>query len=362
MKATVYHSPGKISLDDVPTPKLEYANNAIVRVTASSICGSDIHVIGGHLGVPTPVQMGHEFVGVVEEVGSDVEDFKPGDRVAVSCVASCGVCEPCKDGQPVHCTKHNVGCFGVSPLLPGCQSEYVRIPFADNTLYHIPDSLTDEDVLFVGDILSTGYFGAEMAEIKMGDTVLIVGAGPVGMCAAASARLFSPAKIIIVDSVESRLETCLREGIVDEVINFMETDVQERVKELTGGKGVDRAIEAIGKEASMLTCMEAVRFGGNVSFLGVFSGPVQVPLHQLWNKNLTIRTGFVPVNRIDELIRMIEMGKINTNFLITHRSPLNDVVKAYDYFGNKKDNCIKWVLTEYEAQEQEQPDPQAVAV
>lgn len=348
MKALLYKGPGVIELEDVPTPKLEYANNAIVRVTLSTICGSDIHVIEGHLGVPTPVLMGHEFVGVVEEVGSDVLDFKPGDRVAVSCVASCGVCEPCKNGQPVHCTKERVGCFGVTPLLPGCQTEYVRIPFADNTMHHIPDSLSDEDVLFVGDILSTGYFGAEMAEIKTGDTILIVGAGPVGMCAAVAARLFSPAEIIIVDGIQSRLDKCLEEGIVDHVINYLETDVQKRVLELTNGRGVDRAIEAIGKESSMLTCMEAVRCGGNVAFLGVFSGPVKVPLHQLWNKNLTIRTGFVPVNRIPELIRMIEHGKINTNFLITHRAPLNDIVKGYDYFGNKKDNCIKWLVTPYE--------------
>ncbi len=348
MKALIYHKANDISIEEVPVPRLEYPNNAIVRVTLSTICGSDIHVIGGHLGIPGPVLMGHEFVGVVEEVGDDVMDFKPGDRVAVSCVASCGVCGPCKDGQPVHCTKKNVGCFGVSPLLPGCQTEYVRVPFADNTLYHIPDSLSDEDVLFVGDILSTGYFGAEMAEIKTGDTVLIVGAGPVGMCAALCARLFSPSKIIIVDGIQSRLDTCLREGIVDHVINYMEEDVQQKVLELTGGVGVDRAIEAIGKESSMLTCMDAVRFGGNVSFLGVFSGPVQIPLHRLWNKNMTIRTGFVPVNHIPELIRMIEAGKLDTSFLITHRAPLNDIVKGYDYFGNKKDDCIKWLVTPYE--------------
>lgn len=348
MKALLYKGPNQIQLEDVPVPKIEYPNNAIVRVTLSTICGSDIHIVSGHLGVPTPVLMGHEFVGVVEEVGEDVADFKPGDRVAVSCVAACGVCEPCKNGQPVHCTKKNVGCFGVSPLLPGCQTEFVRIPFADNTLYHIPDELSDEDALFVGDILSTGYFGAEMAEIKTGDSVLIVGAGPVGMCAALCARLFSPAQIIIVDSIEHRLNTCLAQGIVDEVINFEKEDVQARIRELTGGRGVDRAIEAIGKEASMLTCMEAVRYGGNVSFLGVFSGPVQIPLHQLWNKNLTIRTGFVPVDHISELLKMIQAGKIDTSFLITHRAPLNDVVKGYDYFANKKDNCIKWLVTPYQ--------------
>lgn len=348
MKAVVYHGGTDLRIEDVPTPKIEYPNNAIVKVAMSTICGTDVHIVGGHFPVTLPTVMGHEFVGEVVEVGPDVMDFKPGDRVAVACVAGCGVCKPCKDGQPVHCTKKNVGCFGLGKELPGCQTEYVRVPFADNTMYHIPDNLDYEDVLFVGDILSTGYFGAENADIKAGDTVLIVGAGPVGMCAATCARLFGPAKIIMVDGVQSRLDIALREGLCDDVINYLQEDVSKRVLELTNGEKCDRAIEAIGKEESMLTCLHNIRPGGNASIVGVFGGPVKIPMNEQWSNNVTIRCGFVPVNRIDELIKLIEYGKINLRFLQTHKAPLNDILKGYDIFGNKKDNVLKWVVTPFE--------------
>lgn len=348
MKAVVYHGGTDLRIEDVPTPKLEYPNNAIVRVTMSTICGTDVHIVGGHFPVTLPTVMGHEFVGEVVEIGPDVLDFKVGDRVAVACVAACGVCEPCKNGQPVHCTKKNVGCFGLGKELPGCQTEYVRVPFADNTMYRIPDSLEYEDVLFVGDILSTGFFGAESAEIRLGDTVLVVGCGPVGMCAAVSARQFGPAKIIMVDGVDSRLEIAKREGLCDYTINYTRENVEQRVLELTNSQKADRAIEAIGKEESMLTCLRNVRPGGNVAILGVFGGPVKLPMNEQWSNNVTIRCGFVPVNRIDELIKMIEAGKINMRFLQTHKAPLNDVLRGYDVFGKKRENVLKWVITPWE--------------
>lgn len=348
MKALIYKEPNVIALEDVPVPKIEDPTDAIVRVTLSTICGSDIHIVGGHLGIPAPILMGHEFCGEVVEVGPAVSKFKVGDRVALSCIASCGVCVNCKNGQPVHCEGKDGGCFGVSPELAGCQTEFTRIPFADNTMYKIPATLKEEDVLFVGDILSTGYYGAERGNIKMGDTVLILGAGPVGMCAAISARLYSPSKIIIVDGVQSRLDTCLKNGVVDLIINFQNENLQDRVLELTEGRGVDVAIEAIGFESTLNDCIQAVRFGGNVSTVGVYAGPVTLPLHEVWNKNLNISTGFVTVDHMEELIKMIEAGKIDTRFLITHKKPLNDIIEGYDIFGNKKENCIKWLVTPYE--------------
>jgi Threonine dehydrogenase and related Zn-dependent dehydrogenases len=348
MKALIYTAPNQIELQDIPVPTLKHPTDAIVKVTVSTICGSDLHVIGGHLGIPTPVVMGHEFCGEVIEVGSAVGEFAVGDRVAVSCVASCGVCENCRNGQPVHCLKEDSGCFGVSPLLDGAQAEYCRIPYADNTMYHIPEDMSYEQALFVGDILSTGYFGAEKADIHPGDSVLVMGAGPVGMCAANTARLFGPGQIIMVDTVQERLDACLENGIADVVINAKQVNVLERVKELTNGRGVDRSIEAVGTESTMISCMEAVRVGGNVSLLGVFSAPVTIPMHQFWIRNLTLNSGFVPVDHIPEMLRLLQHGKLKTDFLITHRAPLNDVVKGYDYFKNKKDGCIKWLITPYE--------------
>lgn len=348
MKSLVYHGPNQISLDDVPVPQIQKPTDVIVKVTLASICGSDLHVISGNLGIPAPIKMGHEFCGEVVEVGDAVQKFKVGDRVAVACVTSCGVCFHCRNGHPVDCVEENVGCFGVSPLLDGSQAEYCRVPFAENTLHHIPASLTEEDVFFVGDILSTGYFGVESVNIQPGDSVLIVGVGPVGMCAAASARLFGPSKIIVVDGVKERLQACLDNGIADVAINFKEEDVQARIKELTGGFGVDAAVECIGQETSLMTCFDAIRIGGNVASVGVFEKPVNLPLPLLWKKNFNFATGFVPLDHIPKLIQLIEEGKLNTKFLITHRSPLNDVIKGYDYFGNKKDGCIKWMLTPYE--------------
>ena len=349
MKALIYHGgQNNIALEDVPIPSLQEPSDALVRVTLSTICGSDIHIVGGHLKVPGPVLMGHEFCGEVVETGIGVSKFKVGDRVLVSCITSCGVCENCRNGQPVHCEAKDTGCFGTNTGLAGCQTEFIRIPFADNSMYLIPDKLTEEDVLFAGDILSTGYFGAEQINIKPGDSVLIVGAGPVGICAAITARLWGPAKIIMVDGIQYRLDACSKAGVADVIINFQEEDTLARVKELTDGRGVDKAIEAIGLESTLVTCLNAVRYGGNVATLGVYSTAVKLPLQRLWNKNLTISTGFVPMDRVPELLALIQAGKIDTGFLITHRAPLNDIIKGYEVFGNRQDDCIKWLVTPYQ--------------
>ncbi|MHB8076705.1 alcohol dehydrogenase [Desulfosporosinus fructosivorans] len=352
MKVLVYHEPGKIGLEDAPVPEIIKSSDAIVKVTLSTICGSDIHIIGGHAGVQPPHIIGHEFCGEIVELGSAINDFKVGDKVAISCVASCGECFYCRQGLHYHCTDPDCTCFGTNrangPSLNGCQAEYVRLPYASNYMHKIPEGFTEEDMLFIGDILSTGYFGCEQAHIQPGDSVLIIGAGPVGMCAAITAKLWGPAQIIIVDQIQSRLDVCLREGITDIALNSTDVDVLKKVRELTDGRGADRVIEAIGSEATLLTSLRAVRIGGNVCTIGSYAKPVTLPLNTHWVKNITLSMGFVPVDRMPELIKLIQGGKINTKFLMTHRAPLNDIINGYDVFGNKKDGCLKWVITPYE--------------
>ena len=346
MKALVYRGPEKIALEDVPIPNIIKQDDAIVRVTTSTICGTDIHIWhGGMPEVEGPRIIGHEFVGEVVEVGPAVCNAKVGDKVAVSCVTQCGECFYCVRGTYSHCT---TGSWIFGYMIDGCQAEYVRVPHANFGLHKIPDKLTEEDVLFVGDILSTGYFGAENAEIKPGDTVAVMGCGPVGMCAMAAARLWGPARIIAVDINEDRLNVALKQGIADLALNPMKVDVPEAIRELTEGRGADQTIEAVGAKPTYEMALEAVRPGGNVSIIGVFEKPQELAMNKLWIKNIKISMGLVNANRIPELIRLIENGKINTNFLITHRAPLNDIVKGYDIFGNKKDNCIKWVVTQYQ--------------
>lgn len=348
MKALVYHEPGKISLDDVPVPKISAPTDAIVKVTLSTICGSDIHIYQGGLpDVKYPKILGHEFCGEIIEIGNAVEGFEVGDKVAVSCLAYCGECFFCHEGFYAHCTEPTCGCFGVYAP-EGCQAEFVRLPYAEKCMYKIPEGLTEEDVLFVGDILSTGYYGAERAMIQTGDVVVVVGAGPVGMCAMISAGLFGPSQIIAVDTNQSRLDVTLREGIADIALNPKDIDVIAKIKELTDGRGADRTIEAVGASPTMDIALGTVRSGGVVSTIGVFEKSFELHLERLWALNIYLSMGFVPMNHVPQLIKLIEKGKINTNFLITHRAPLNDILKGYDIFGNKKDNCLKWLVTPYE--------------
>lgn len=346
MKALVYHGPEKISLDEVPVPKIIEADDAIIRITTSTICGTDIHIWhGGMPEVEGPRVLGHEFVGEVVEIGPNVDKVKVGDKVAVSCVTQCGECFYCRRGIYSHCV---TGSWIFGYMIDGCQAEYVRVPHANMGLHLIPEDLTEEDVLFVGDILSTGYFGAEKAEIEPGDTIAVMGCGPVGMCAMLSARLWGPARIIAVDINEDRLNVAIKEGIADIALNPLKVDVPEKIRELTNGRGADRTIEAVGAKATYEQALEAVRPGGNVSIIGVFEKPQELAMNKLWIKNITISMGLVNANRIPELIGLIQAGKISTNFLITHRAPLNDIQKGYDVFGNKKDNCLKWVVTPYQ--------------
>jgi Threonine dehydrogenase and related Zn-dependent dehydrogenases len=343
MKAVVYHGPEDIRLEDVPTPKIIEPTDAIVRVTLSTICGTDIHIQHGGLPAVKPgTIIGHEFCGEVVEVGPNVHNVKPGDKVAVSCVTQCGTCFYCLRGEYSQCT---TGSWIFGYLIDGCQAEYVRVPYADTGLHIIPEGLTEEDLLFIGDILSTGYFGAENGEIKPGDTVAVMGAGPVGMCAMATSRLWGPAQIIAVDTNEQRLQVALDNGIADIVINPAKEDAVAKIRELTEGRGADVTIEAVGITPTYNMALEAVRPAGTVSIIGVFEKPQELKMNEYWIKNLTIKMGLVNANKLPQLIELIKKGKIDMRFLQTHKAPLNDIMEGYDVFGNKKDDCLKWLVT-----------------
>lgn len=345
MKACVYTKEQGVHLMDVPTPKLKESTDAIVKVTLSTICGSDIHINNGVYPVEDGLIIGHEFVGEVVECGQDVKKFKKGDRVAVNCITTCGECYYCEHGFTNHC-ENGGWIFGYR--IDGCQAEYVRVPYADNGMYAIPDHVKDESVLLVGDILSTGYFGAERGEIKEGDVVVVVGSGPVGMCAMACARLYNPSKIIAIDTVDSRLQAAKSNGVCDITINPLKEDAYSVVNSLTNGRGADVSIECAGVKATFEMAWKIVRANGHVSILALYGEPVELPLNIMGGKNLTIRSGWVDSIHMQEIIDMIADGKLNVEFLLTHRAPLNDIIKGYDVFGNKKDNCIKWVVTPYQ--------------
>lgn len=342
MKAVVYHGPNNISLDDVPVPEIIESDDAIVRVTTSTICGTDIHIESGGMPAVKPgTIIGHEFCGEVVAVGPSVTNVAVGDQCAVSCVTSCGHCYFCRKGEYSHCT---TGSWIFGYMIDGCQAEYVRVPHANMGLYKIPEGLTDDDVLFVGDILSTGYFGAQKSEITPGDTVAVFGAGPVGMCAMASARLWGPACIIAVDTNDFRLQTALDQGIADVAINPTKQDVAAEIKKLTEGRGADSCIEAVGVKPTYDMAIDCVRDAGVVSIIGVFENPQELRMNELWIRNIKIHMGLVTTNEIPALIRLIKAGKINMKFMQTHRAPLAEILTGYDVFGNKKDNVIKWIV------------------
>ena len=344
MKAVVYAKAEGIKLKDVPTPKILKDTDAIIRVDLSTICGTDIHIANGALPVKDGTIIGHEFVGTVVAAGSAVKKFKAGDKVAANCITTCGECYYCRHGYTNHCED---GGWILGYTIDGCQAEYVRTPYADNSLFKISEGMDIKKLLFVGDILSTGYFGAERGDIKPGDTVAVLGSGPVGMCAMASARQFGPARIIAVDTVDSRLEVAKKNGIADMTINPAKEDALAIVRSMTGGRGADVAIECAGVKPTFDMSWQIVRPNGTVSVVALYSSTQELPLQTMANKNLTFRTGWVDSVHMTELISLIENGKLDTDFLITHSAPLNDIEKGYDIFGNKKENCLKWVVSPY---------------
>jgi alcohol dehydrogenase len=351
MRAVVYHGPGDIRLETVPEPTLQTPEDAVVRVTAASICGSDLHVLHGLMPqMNEGAIIGHEFLGVVETVGGAVDAFKPGDRVVGPAAVWCGRCRACGKGLLSAC--ENGAIFGNGPLfggLDGAQADYVRVPFANVALHPIPAGLSDERVIFAGDILPTAYSAvAGLApggrSARPGDTVVIFGAGPVGLCAVASARVFNPARVIVVDVEEYRLEMASRLG-ADLVIDASVEDVRTLVKEATGGWGADYVVEAVGKQETLNNAVAVSAPGGVVSVVGVFQQPVSINAPRMLAKNTTLTIGMGDLGRIQELIDLIAADKLDLTPLITHRLPLADALAAYEIFEKRTDGAIKILLT-----------------
>jgi alcohol dehydrogenase len=336
-------------VEDVPKPKIQDPYDAIVRVATTAICGSDMHILHGFLRVKPGTVIGHEFAGVVEEVGSAVTRVKPGDRVVGMAGVYCGRCRACRGGLLYAC--ENGGAYGCGQMLgdiQGVQAEYARVLYADETLERIPEGLTDEQVLFVGDILATAYTGVAGVNpdgkgVQPGSVAAIFGTGPVGLCAVAVARIFGASQIIALDMDDHRLAMATRMG-ADKVINVLQADPAAAIMDITGGWGADLVVEAAGSPASFASCLAAVATGGIVSVIGVISKPVEISFNKLMVRNITIQAGLGNFIYTKRLISLIKAGKLDLTPLITHSLPLSEALKGYDIFEKKLDKAIKVIL------------------
>lgn len=353
MKALVYNKDfeQKIQLCERKIPQIIHPKDAIVKVTKSTICTSDLHIINGL--VPRAnnnIILGHEFVGEIFQTGNDVKTLLKGDRVSANCETFCGECYFCKRGYINNCEN---GGWELGCRIDGCQAEYIRVPYADNTLTKLPDNVTDRNALFVGDILSSGYFGAEMCEIKQGDTIAVIGCGPVGLCAMICAKILGASKIIAIDINNSRLNIAKSQNLADTYLNPNDCDIEKEVKTLTQNRGADGVIEAaggckktqLGEESTFDTAWKIARPNAIVGVVAMYETDQILPLPQMYGKNLTFKTGGVDAIHCKELIKLISQGKINTDFLVTHTFSLEDILKAYELFEQKQDNCIKVEIT-----------------
>jgi S-(hydroxymethyl)glutathione dehydrogenase / alcohol dehydrogenase len=383
MKAAVFHKPGHISVDNVADPRIEHPRDVILKVTATAICGSDLHILSGAVPQAKDLIMGHEFMGIVEEVGAQVPNLRKGDRVVVPFPIACGSCFFCTHGSSPNCENSNYkhygpngdmmdqkggGLFGYTDLYGGYsggQAEYVRVPFADVSPRKIPENLTDEQVLFLTDIFPTGWSGVDWAQLKGGEVVAIFGSGPVGLMAQKAAWLNGASKVIAVDPLPYRLQRA-REANNVITINPHEEDPVEVIRSHTGGRGADLCIDAVGFEPErsfmdkvkatvnfekgsikvLETCFEAVRRNGKVSILGVYGSPYDnFPLHRIFDKGITINQGQAPVlNYIDHLITLVSSGKVILDDIISHTLPLSEAAHAYKIFNEKEDDCVKVVM------------------
>jgi len=388
VKALVWHGKNDVRVERVPDPSILNPRDAIVRITSSAICGSDLHLLDGY--IPTMQSgdiLGHEFMGEVMEVGSGVSNLKVGDRVVVPFTIACGVCAACKSGKTSVCENSNPnafiqeglmghagsGAFGYAHMtggFAGGQAEYVRVPFADFGALKVPEGMTDDQVLFLSDILPTGYMGAEMADIKPGSVIVVFGCGPVGQFAIASARLLGAEKIIAVDRFPYRLEMAIQKAGATHAINYEDENLQEMIKELTGGRGADGVIDAVGMEAhghgiqfamdrakqvtklqldravALRDSIMACGNGGTVSVIGVYAGFIdKFPMGSFMNRGLTMRSGQCHVHRyMRPLLEHIQAGRLDPTFVISHPMTLDEAPKGFDIFVHKEDECMKCVL------------------
>jgi S-(hydroxymethyl)glutathione dehydrogenase/alcohol dehydrogenase len=383
MKALVFHHPGKVSVDNVPDPKIEKSDDAILRVTATAICGSDLHIYNGFFPQKEDMVLGHEFMGIVEETGSGVTKLQKGDRVVVPFPIACGGCFFCQRGLPGHCESSNPekygpeggvldqkggALFGYTDLYGGYdggQAQYVRVPYANFGPRKVPGDFGDEEVLFLTDIFPTGYTAIDWAQLKGGETVAVFGCGPVGLMAMKCAWLKGAGRVIGVDIQPYRIETARRTANA-EVIDASKTDPVTLIREMTEGRGADVCVDAVGMEAdrtlldklsnvvhaqagsikALHSAISAVRRGGVVSVVGVYGLPYDnFPLGQIFDKGIRLSFGQAPAQRyIDELLSYVEQRKIRLDDIITHRMPLEEAPRGYDIFNKKEDDCVKVVL------------------
>ncbi|ATQ58097.1 zinc-dependent alcohol dehydrogenase family protein [Paracoccus yeei] len=344
MKALVYQGPGKKDWIEKEKPGIEKPTDVIVRITKTTICGTDLHILKGDVPAVTAGRtLGHEGVGVVEEVGGAVANFKPGDAVLISCVTSCGRCANCKRQLYAHCAD---GGWILGHKIDGTQAEYVRIPHGDNSLYPIPEGSDDEALVMLSDIMPTGMeIGVQAGGVKPGDTVAIVGAGPVGMSVLLTAQFYSPGRIIMIDMDPARLELARQFGATD-LVQVGAEDAAARVLELTDGQGVDVAIEAVGIPATFDICQKIVSAGGNIANVGVHGKPVQLHIEELWIKNINISMGLVCTNTTPMLLKTLKSGKVDPGRLVTHRFKLDEIMQAYEVFGNAaREKAMKVIIS-----------------
>ena len=344
MKALVYHGPGKKAWEEKPKPVITEPTDAVVKILKTTICGTDLHIMKGDVPAVTDGRIiGHEGVGIIDEAGTAVSNFKKGDHVLISCITSCGKCEYCKKAMYSHCEK---GGWILGNLIDGTQAEYVRIPYADNSLYPIPAGADEEALVMLSDILPTGFeCGVLNGQIKPGDTIAIVGAGPIGLATLLTAQFFSPAEIIMIDQDDNRLQVAKTFGAT-QLINSNNEDAVEKIMLLTKNKGVDVAIEAVGVPATFELCQEIIGAGGHIANIGVHGKSVTLHLENLWSKNITITTRLVDTVSTPMLFKNVQSGKLDPNKLITHHFKLDQILKAYDTFGNAaNEKALKVILT-----------------
>ena len=339
MKALIWHKNGTTEFVEKDIPQIVDENDAIIKVTMSSICTSDLHILAGAVPKAKPgTVLGHEFVGEVAKTGNSVKNFKKGDRVSVNCETFCGKCFFCQKGFVNNCI-HGGWLLGCS--IDGCQAEYVRVPLADCGLTKLPDNVTYENALFAGDILPSGWWSAELCEITPEDTLAVIGAGPVGLCAMKSARYMGAKKIIAIEPNDFRRQNALNLGLADEIINPLAENAAQKVHSLTQNRGADKVIEAAGSSETFQMAWQIARPNAIVSVPAMYESPQTLPLPNMYGKNLTFKTGGVDANKCGHLIHLISEKKLTTDFLITHKVNFSDILQGYEIFKKQKDTCLK---------------------
>ncbi len=343
MKALIYQGPGKKSLEDRPVPKIIHSTDAVIKITKTTICGTDLHILKGDVATCQPGRiLGHEGIGVVDQIGSGVTGFKKGDHVLISCITSCSKCDYCRKGMFSHCVN---GGWLLGNSIDGTQAEYVRIPFADTSLYKIPEGVDKEALVMLSDILPTGFeCGVLNGKIQPGNTVAIVGAGPIGLATLLTAQFYSPAEIIMIDLDDNRLEIAKRFGATT-TINSQDGKAAEKVMKMTDGRGVDTAIEAVGIGKTFLICEDIVAPGGTIANIGVHGAKVDLHLEKLWSQNITITTRLVDTVTTPMLLKTVCAEKINPTLLISHHFKFADIMDAYETFGDAANtHALKVIL------------------